>query len=179
MSLDKNEQDLCILAVLQASWREPGLDAVYAAQTTKKKFWPEQNDAYRLTTINYTFLSLNVCRKYFLFIHPIGIYPENQPSVIMYSRAKILNRSFTLSRPPLSNMVYYYLEEYQAAKILKSLLNCLPQTQKLKYIVNTVKVRTQHWENGKLGKPPSMISGGNTFHKYLIWSQPVTCAMYS
>jgi len=73
MELDKNEQDLVILTMIQANRRFHELDSVYAVRNAKQKFRSTQKDGFKLNVINFTFLSLHVCKSFFFFVHPIGI----------------------------------------------------------------------------------------------------------
>lgn len=73
MELDKNEQDLVILTTIQANRRSHELDSVYATRNTKQKFRSNQNDGFKLNVMNFTFLSLYVCKAFFFFVHPVGI----------------------------------------------------------------------------------------------------------
>jgi len=73
MEMNKEEQDIVLLALIQAGRQVLGLESAYASRTQKKKSRAKNKDnTLQVYGMTYHFLSLQVCRSFFFFIHEIG-----------------------------------------------------------------------------------------------------------
>ncbi len=114
--LSKQEQDMVILSMLQANRRIPGLENEYGTRSAKKSS-RHSGDTYSACSITYTFVSLPVCRTFYVFVHEIGI--ERYRNLIQHyqkhglcprthgNTGKLPVRTNSLTETDISNVVNF------------------------------------------------------------------------
>lgn len=72
MEMTKNEQDLIILAHIQALKRIPEINESYGLQNKRGSFSRHHDDDLKHFHMKYMFASIEVCQKFYFFVHDLG-----------------------------------------------------------------------------------------------------------